>query len=191
MDDTSLKIQNAMMELIMKKGYSATTTKDIASLAGVNECTIFRKFKGKKDIVLQAMKQKKWHPDLRSEDFNNRTGNLEEDLIRFSKIYMAKVTPEFVKISIGLRSPELMRDTAEGIMAIPMTYKKELKRYLCDMMEHGKIQKNDDIEALAVMFLAMNFGFIFFRASFDDRLSSVNEETYISNSVKTFIKGIL
>ena len=49
MDDTSQKIIDATMSLIRDKGYVATTTKDIARLAGVNECTLFRKFQNKKD----------------------------------------------------------------------------------------------------------------------------------------------
>lgn len=191
MDETSLKIQNAMMELIMERGYSATTTKDIANFAGVNECTLFRKFEGKKDIVIQSMKQKRWHPDLQPEDFRNCTGDLEKDLTRFCKIYLSKVTPEFVKISIGLRSPELIDDTAKEIMSIPKTFKQGVKAYLDDLAARGKIKKENNTEALALMFLAINFGFIFFKASFDDKLSSTDEEVYILNSVRTFIGGIL
>ena len=40
MDDTSQKIIDAAMSLVRDKGYVATTTKDIARLAGVNECTL-------------------------------------------------------------------------------------------------------------------------------------------------------
>ena len=45
-DETQEKIMNAAMELIMEKGYGAATTKEIAVRAGVNECTLFRKFQG-------------------------------------------------------------------------------------------------------------------------------------------------
>lgn len=55
MDDTSQKIIDATMSLVRDKGYVATTTKDIAHLAGVNECTLFRKFKNKKNIVLNGV----------------------------------------------------------------------------------------------------------------------------------------
>lgn len=48
LDCTKLKIINSAMELIKEKGYSLTTTKEIALKAGINECTIFRKFKSKK-----------------------------------------------------------------------------------------------------------------------------------------------
>ena len=50
-DEMQNRIIDAAMELIMEKGYSAATTRDIAKKAGINECTIFRKFKGKKEIV--------------------------------------------------------------------------------------------------------------------------------------------
>ena len=53
-DETQIKIIDATMTIIVEKGYSGTTTKNIAKLAGVNECTIFRKFDGKKEIILAA-----------------------------------------------------------------------------------------------------------------------------------------
>ena len=55
MDETRQKIIDATMSLIRDKGYVATTTKDIAHIAGVNECTLFRKFKNKKDIVMSGI----------------------------------------------------------------------------------------------------------------------------------------
>ena len=69
-DETQIKILNATMTLVMEKGYTATTTKDIAKIAGVNECTIFRKFKGKKEIIMAAMTLSEWNPCLREEDFD-------------------------------------------------------------------------------------------------------------------------
>lgn len=64
LDDTSQKIVDAAMALIRDKGYVATTTKEIARLAGVNECTLFRKFENKKDIVLQGVNQAKWRANV-------------------------------------------------------------------------------------------------------------------------------
>ena len=114
-DETQNKIIRAAMKLVMERGYSATTTKDIAREAGINECTIFRKFKGKKEIILSAMKLPEWNPCLKKEDFSY-CGDLEQDLLSFSKVYMKKVTPKMVKVSIGLRTPELFPDTADEIL---------------------------------------------------------------------------
>ena len=69
MDGTSQKIIDATMSLIRDKGYVATTTKDIARLAGVNECTLFRKFESKKDIVLQGVAHENGEPTSRRKFF--------------------------------------------------------------------------------------------------------------------------
>lgn len=187
-DETQSKILNATMTLIMEKGYTATTTKDIAKAAGVNECTIFRKFEGKKEIVVAAMTLPEWNPCLREEDFQYK-GQLMEDLCGFAEVYLKKVTPEMVRISLGLRSPDLYDVTKEGIREIPDTFKKVLVDYFTKMQQQNII-RTDDIESLAVAFVAMNFGFVFFKASFGDDLTKLKTKEYIESSVKHFVHGI-
>lgn len=187
-DETQNKIIHAAMNLIMERGYSATTTKDIASQAGVNECTIFRKFKGKKEIVLSAMQLPEWNPDLSESQFSY-CGDLEQDLLSFSRLYMKKVAPRMVKISIGLRTPELYPDTAEGILKVPQVFRKVLLNYFKEMGEKGKIN-GTDYESMAMMFLSMNFGFVFLDASFGKKLTRLGKEEYMKNSVRTFLNGI-
>ena len=185
-DETQIKIIYATMDLVMEKGYSSTTTKDIANKAGINECTIFRKFKGKKDIVLSAMQLKKWNPGLSESSFSYK-GNLENDLMSFSRTYMTRVTPQMVKISIGLRTPELYPYTVEGILKVPQTLKKVLLKYFKEMKN---VLATDDYESMAMMFLSMNFGFVFLDASFGKKLNQLEKEEYIEKSVKFFVKGI-
>lgn len=187
-DETQLKIMDATMTLIVDKGYSGATTKDIAKLAGVNESTIFRRFDGKKEIVIAAMELPKWNPGLSESDFTYH-GDLEEDLIFFSKIYMNKVTPQMVKVSIGLRSAELQDAALPGIMKVPMVFKKVLLNYFTEMIATGKMC-NCDVESVALQFISMNFGFVFLDASFGNKLVSVSKEKYIRNSIKVFVSGI-
>ncbi|MGN0299216.1 MAG: TetR/AcrR family transcriptional regulator [Lachnospiraceae bacterium] len=187
-DNTQMKIITATMNLIMEKGYSSTTTKDIAKAAEINECTIFRKFNGKKDIVMAAMKLPDWNPLLEERDFR-ACGELVEDLISFSKVYMQKVTPQMVKVSMGLRAPELYEATAPEIMKIPQTFKKVLTEYFLNMQSKGIIC-DCNAEALAMQFLSMNFGFVFLDASFGNKLTLLDKDQYIKNSVEVFVHGI-
>ena len=187
-DETQKKILNATMLLIMENGYTATTTKDIAKKAGVNECTIFRKFKGKKEIIEAATTLPEWNPCLKESDFKY-TGDLINDLCSFAEVYLKKVTPKMVKISLGLRSPDLYEITRDGIREIPDTFKKVLVQYFTQMRKQDKIQ-TEDIESLAVAFLAMNFGFVFFKASFGDELTELQSKEYIESSVRHFVNGI-
>lgn len=188
-DDTQWKIMNATIELIKEKGYSATTTKDIANLAKVNECTIFRKFKNKKDIVLCALDEKEFKPNISQETFEQCTWELQVDLKMFASKYLENVTADFVKLSIGLRAPQIYEDTAPKIMQIPETFKKLLQQYFEKMYEKNKIVAIN-FEFLATMFLSLNFGFAFLKASFENKLTDIEKQEYIEKSVDVFINGI-
>lgn len=188
LDETQSKIIDATMTLIIEKGYSKATTKNIASLAGVNECTIFRRFREKKEIVLAAMALPQWNPCIKEEDFVYK-GNLEEDLLGFAKVYMAKVTPKMVNISMGLRSAELEGVALPEIMKIPLVFKKVLLSYFAMMYAEKKIREAN-FEALALQFISLNLGFVLLDASFGEKLIGLSKEVYVQNSVETFAKGI-
>ena len=122
MDDTSQKIIDAAMTLIRDKGYVATTTKEIAKNAGVNECTLFRKFKSKKDIVLHGANQVKWRANVTPELFKGVTWDLRSDIEMFMRVYIENMTPDYVNLSIGLRAPQLYEETAPLIMKVPQAF---------------------------------------------------------------------
>ena len=168
MDDTSQKIIDATMALIRDKGYVATTTKDIAHLAGVNECTLFRKFKNKKDIVLSGIAQEKWRANITPELFQNVVWELQPDLEMFMTAYMDRITPDFVNLSIGLRAPQLYDEKMEQL---------------------GKIG-HMDFESLAMTIFSSTFGYTFLKSSFHQELTSLDREQFIKNSVAVFLNGI-
>lgn len=189
MDDTSQKIIDATMSLVRDKGYVATTTKDIAHLAGVNECTLFRKFKNKKDIVLNGVAQEKWRANITPDIFQNVVWELQPDLEMFMAKYMERITPDFVNLSIGLRAPQLYNETAPMIMKIPEAFISSLVEYFERMEQMGKIA-HTDFASLAMTIFSSTFGYTFLTASFDRKLSKVEQNEFIRNSVAVFVKGI-
>ena len=189
MDDTSQRIVDAAMELIRDKGYVATTTKDIAKQAGVNECTLFRKFAGKKDIVLAGIDQEKWRADVTPLAFENVTWDLRSDLEMFMNAYMDRITPDFVNLSIGLRAPQIYEETAPFIMMIPKAFVSSLIRYFEQMEEKGKLS-HGSYESWAMTIFSATFGYTFLKASFDDSLSKISRHDYVRDSVRVFLEGI-
>jgi len=189
MDDTSQKIINATMSLIRDKGYVATTTKDIAKLAGVNECTLFRKFKNKKDIALSGVEQEAWRGNISLEIFNNVTWELQPDLEMFMNTYMEKITPDFVNLSIGLRAPQLYEEVAPYIMKVPQIFISSLIDYFKNMVRRGKLP-HFDFECTAMIIFSATFGYTFLKASFEQKLSTIEQAEFIKKSVEIFIKGI-
>lgn len=189
MDTTSQKIIDATMNLIRDKGYVATTTKDIAREAGVNECTLFRKFKSKKDIALSGMEQEQWRGSLTPEVFQDVVWELKPDLEMFMNVYMDKITPDFVNLSIGLRAPQLYEEAAPLIMKIPQAFLSSLTAYFVRMEQMGKLP-HLDFESLAMTIFSTTFGYTFLRASFGNQLSSDSRSDFVKKSVETFINGI-
>jgi len=189
MDDTAQKVVDATMLLIRDKGYVATTTKDIAKLAGVNECTLFRKFKSKKDIVLAGVKQEKWRGNLTPEIFQNVKWELAPDLEMFMTEYMKRITPDFVNLSIGLRAPQIYEETAPFVMKVPQAFLLSLIEYFKEMEQRGKLP-HLDFECLAMTIFSSTFGYTFLSASFQSNLSTVDHDRFIKQSVETFIRGI-
>ena len=189
MDETSQKIIDATMTLVRDKGYVATTTKDIARLSGVNECTLFRKFKNKKDIVLNGVSQEKWRADMAPEVFQNVRWELRPDLEMYMREYMRRITPDFVNLSIGLRAPQLYEETAPMIMKIPSVFLSSLISYFKEMEKLGKIVSLD-FEQLAMTVFTSAFGFTFLKASFGEKLTKIDESDFIKNSVNVLINGL-
>ncbi len=189
MDETSQKIIDAAMALVRDKGYVATTTKEIAKAAGVNECTLFRKFESKKDIVIQGANQTGWRADIVPEIFEKITWELETDLEMFMRAYMDRMTPDFVNLSIGLRAPQLYEETRQLIMKVPQTFLEAFTDYLNQMCARGKIPRKD-FKALAMTVFSATFGYTFLSASFGKELTEVEKDEYIRNSVQMFAKGI-
>lgn len=189
LDETSQKIIDATMKLIRDNGYVATTTKEIAKAAGVNECTLFRKFKNKKDIVLQGVQQTEWRANITPEIFENVKWDLETDIEMFIRGYLDRMTPDFVNLSIGLRAPQLYEETSSFIMKVPQAFLSSLTEYLNKMYEMGKIPKAN-FDALALTVLSSTFGYSFFYASFGNELSAVEKDEYVKNCVQTFLKAL-
>ena len=189
-DETSQKIIDATMSLIRDKGYVATTTKDIAKTAGVNECTLFRKFKNKKDIVLSGVEQEKWRANLTPEIFTDVKWELQPDLEMFMEKYMEKITPDFVNLSIGLRAPQIYEETAPLVMKVPQAFLSSLIRYFEEMEQRGKLP-HLDFECLALTIFSSTFGYTFLSASFDKNLSGVSKERISNNRSQPLFRGYL
>ncbi len=188
-DETSQKIIDAAMALVRDKGYVATTTKEIAKVAGVNECTLFRKFESKKDIVLQGANQAGWRANVVPEIFENVKWDLRKDLEMFMRAYIDRMTPDFVNLSIGLRAPQLYEETKQLIMKVPQAFLETFIDYLNRMCEMGKIPEKD-YKTLALTVFSATFGYTFLNASFGKELTDVEKDRYIKESVQMFVEGI-
>ena len=70
--DPGEKIQNAALKLFIRKGITATTTKEIAKKAGVSEGTIYNYFESKSDLAYKLFER---HMDRFRYELTERTAS--------------------------------------------------------------------------------------------------------------------
>ncbi|WP_419182650.1 TetR/AcrR family transcriptional regulator [Priestia filamentosa] len=97
------------MELIKKKGFKGTTTREISNESGVNESTLFRHFKNKKGISISAFEQFSYIPTFSKSIREGVQWYLEEDLLMFSRLYQQILRRNENLIVVGLKEKNFFR----------------------------------------------------------------------------------
>lgn len=189
MDHTKERLVDAAITLIKDKGYVATTTKDIATLAGVNESTLFRKFATKQDIVLYAIGEGQRGPDVTTPVLPNPAWDLRRDLETFMFEYFRRVNADAVKLTIGLRAPQIYEATSASIMRVPHFFITSLTAYFVEMHRRGQLAEQD-FSAVALSLFASAFGYVFLHASFGTHICTVALEDYVHTQVDLLLHGL-
>lgn len=81
------------LDLLSQRGYEAMTTKEIASKAGVNEVTLFRRWKTKAAIVAEALQDY-----CSTETPTPDTGALQTDLLELLRGIIARIQTPLGKV---------------------------------------------------------------------------------------------
>lgn len=78
-------VYKATLELISQQGIAATSTKDIAAKAGINEVTIFRKYESKESLIKLSITHLLQEAPMRNVQY---TGDIATDLQQIVEAYM-------------------------------------------------------------------------------------------------------
>ena len=190
LDDTEKKIVEATFKILQNESVEKTTTKKIASEAGVNEVTIFRKFKHK-DGLIEITKE--YYMDIliyKLEEIFSFEGD-EEIGEYLNKNFMGFLNlPEenlsFIKIAM-----EEVKDIPEKkhiLSSITDTIIDKLEEYFKLQKEKGNI-RDVDTRILGVMCYSMTFQSIVLWKIYDD----ITEEEAIKfgkNYLDMLLNGI-
>jgi TetR/AcrR family transcriptional regulator len=185
------RILNAAMLIFAKNGYHGATTIKIAKEAGVNEVTIFRKFKTKENL-LNAVIRKNLNETLNTLDLilcKEKNADLEICIktlgINLKQFFDDRMEFLLFMITEGRKTPETR------ILFTQFQFKmlEHLKDYFQDQMDRGKIRRNNpDLLAFTLFSFIFNKSIseeLFDHSFLPDDLNSFDEYANI------FINGIL
>jgi AcrR family transcriptional regulator len=142
------QIFSAVMQVVSSRGYSGSTTKQLADAANISEVTLFRKYGSKAQLVKQAISF-----ILEQTDFAaaaRYTGNIEMDLLSIVQAYQESAVKHglffatlFSEVS---RHPELV-DSIEGPLTIFHSIVELIARYQAE----GKLQREQPSLTVAAL----------------------------------------
>jgi AcrR family transcriptional regulator len=130
-------ILDAVIATLIEHGYAGATTREIASTAGVNEVTLFRRFESKQGLVLAAIQR---DTGLAGHSAMSASGDLEADLLAvleyFVEVYRTHARLPLVLILEASRNPEL-----ESLIRGPLTLQRELRKLIAIYQRSGELIK--------------------------------------------------
>ncbi|MFN7251866.1 MAG: TetR/AcrR family transcriptional regulator [Anaerobacillus sp.] len=188
--ETREKILQAAIDLMSLKGYSATTTKEIAQLAGVSEMTLFRKYSNKQEILDCLIE--KYTSSFRSKKIfteNKLEYDLEIDLANVSRTYQTFMNENRKVVRLAYKESGTHDEISERLTANPRLMRSFLIDYLTEMKNRDKII-DVDIEVTVLSFMTMNLGFFSSQFISVKKVAVVPVETFIEHSVKVFARGL-
>lgn len=137
-------ILDATLELLAEVGLSALTVEGVATRAGVGKATIYRRWKSKLPLVIEAYSQL---PRLEEVDTGSLEGDLEAVLRHYLKLLGATTMGAVVPGLVGERAhnPEMARLLDPVIQA----RRQPLLRVLARGVERGELPAGIDLELAA------------------------------------------
>ena len=191
MQDTEDKILDATIKLLDKDGWKGATTKKIASEAGVNEITLFRKFNNKEQL-LRAAKKRSANRFLEELDLLFKLDDGQE-----IKTYLTTIWRNASKM-IDKRI-NLIRISMEEVRGIPFEEKvlpkiskmiiEHLVNYFQKKIDQGLIRDIDpEVAALNIFSIVFQMDIVW---KIYDQKPPVTDETIMENFLEIFLNGIL
>ncbi|MFT8750541.1 TetR/AcrR family transcriptional regulator [Bifidobacterium sp.] len=188
--ETQYRILAAFKQLLVEYGYVKTTTRKIADVAGVNELTIFKNFKDKEGVLNAAVNDYLGDVDQIAGSIT-LSDDVEADLIMLSSLYQTFIDDHKAVVLAGFREAFEIPSLNGAVLKIPLYFKQFLMGYLTRMQARGVIDRRLDVEAQAMSFIWLNFGYFLTRQRFSGPDLSFDLNYFLDNNVKSFVNGLL
>ena len=175
-------IYQAVMRVLLERGYVGATTKQMAEAAGVSEVTLFRKYESKPELVRKAIL---WL--AQKVDFSriaSYTGDVEADLLRVVQTYQDTAVqhgPFFaVILSEVPRNPELT-----NIIAEPIKIFSSMADLIARYQQEGVLKSEHPLHALAALLGPLMYSSLIRGAVSDAPIPALD----LANHVNCYLDG--
>ncbi|HWO95450.1 MAG TPA: TetR/AcrR family transcriptional regulator [Bacillus sp. (in: firmicutes)] len=183
------KLLLAAIDLIAEKGYNGVSTQEIATVAGLSEKTLFRRFGSKQNLLETAFDRFHYAEEI-TKLFNEKiVWDLQADLLLISRTYHEIMNRNRKMIMIAIKEEGHLPGFRERTQKHPRQFLEILTNYFMEMYKKGKlIRTNPELQALS--FMMLNFGAFMNNLDSHNNFPTVSLEAFIMESVQTFTRAL-
>jgi len=148
-NETSHKIMKVALKLFSEKGYYPTTTREIASVAGVNELTLFRHFGSKSNLFQAATEYTVIDSQVDHILSNVQNLTFEESMALIARrIYLL-----YIKNTLLYKVQMKLADDEKELVKLKLSRKvmSVLKVYFSDLNEQNIVKGDPEIMAVTLI----------------------------------------
>jgi len=186
---TQQKILETAIKVFSQKGFSGSTTKEIALEAGVSEATIFRYFNTKKDLLL-ALISPAMVKSVTNLFYDIHGKSIDEILLNFFQETSAAIdgNKDLLKILLyeSLFYPEVREVMFNEIVT---SRNKLLQKYLSEHQSIGEFKDIDPKIAMRVL-SGMLIGYMVWKYAYSNKdISQQDDEKIFNDMIEIFLHG--
>ena len=191
MSDKAETILQAAMMLFAEKGFSATTTRELAQRAEVNEVTLFRHFRSKTELYHQILEEiRRLYPPLMAAD--EVAGTDPEVIIRdfcLATLRRMNEAPHLLRLMLYAMLEEVDEIREALIEKRLDIYVASLAGAFARLQESGKCQADANPEELARLLMSQVFGLGIMKFSGHAVFDRIDEERLAIQVSRQFLTG--
>ena len=186
----SRRIIEAAAEVFASNGYARTTTRGLATAAGVTEVTLFRHF-GSKEKLFAAVVQSYGGATLAAELQTEISGDYRADLQAIGRRFVRIVLERGKIMRMMYAEVEHFPELAKSLALNPRQFRAMLSRYLDGQVERGTIRAiNTDAAAQAFWGMILSYGFVS-GALKEEMPGDLTPEEAVTQFVDLFVNGTI
>lgn len=185
------KILNAALELFAEKGFSASTTKEIARRAKVNEVTIFRQFRSKRALFAAVVAERSPMLPIRERVSTDPSGSVDELLLGNVRVVLKMLRSNrhqfYIMMGDAWRQPKIRTVAYDESIKKGLEFVAALMKGL---MDAGKMRRMDPMIPARTLMGAVQFYFLTTEILGEGTPEAHEEERIIRGFVSVFLDGM-
>jgi AcrR family transcriptional regulator len=191
---TREKILSSAVEIFSQKGFQASTIREIARLADVNDLTVYRHFESKEKLFTEMLQQHSLLTEIDEYIVQGVTDDFERDLRSVIRTFMARFKKERLLIKLLLSEAEKMEECKKYVALFARNIIEKLAAFFEYYKISQQIRQNINSYVAASSLYSMLFSRVYALILYGDEMegfSIVSEDELMEGWIDLFVSGMM